>query len=145
MGKLTEQSFLPYTQEQLFNLVADVERYAEFIPWWITAKVSRRGDILYVEQAFNLGPFMQYRFRSQAALQPLSSVHITSCDGPFANLDIRWQVEPLTLGGCGITFSMDFSLRSALVQRLFEALCPCQAPQLLKAFEIRAHQLYGVK
>jgi coenzyme Q-binding protein COQ10 len=138
-----ENSTLPYTQEQLFDLVADVERYGEFLPWWIKAKANRKGDIVHVEQTLNFGPFFNYRFCSKALLERPISVHITSSDGPFLHLDIRWQLQPQTFNGCIITFITEFQFRSQMLQKLFDTFFPQETWQLLKVFETRAHQLYG--
>ena len=120
-----------------------MERYAEFVPWWVTTRIYREDNIVYVEQSFRLGALFQYHFSSRAVLEWPTSVHITSSDRLFHYLDVHWHVKPLDVGGSVITLSMDFRLRSDMLQKLFDTLFPQETWQLLKVFETRAHQLYG--
>jgi coenzyme Q-binding protein COQ10 len=143
MMKHTEQNILPYTQEQLFDFIADVERYAEFVPWWVAAKVYHEGDVVHVEQVFNFGSWLQYRFSSQAVLERPVRIHIMSSDGPFLHLDIQWDFQPLLDSGCRIVLSTEFYLRSGMLQKLFDSFSPRTTWRLFEAFETRAHQLYG--
>lgn len=136
------QSILPYTQEQLFDLVANVDRYAEFIPGCVMTEVNRAGDTIYVEQSLGIGPLLHYRFSSVAALEPPVGIHITSTDGPFSYLEVCWSIDQQEQGGCLVTCSTDFQLRSSMLQKLFDRLFAQITLKLLKAFETRAHQLY---
>lgn len=143
MTRHREKSILPYTQAQLFELVADVERYPEFVPCWIEASVRRRsGDIVHVEQVLNLGA-MQRRFVSRAVLQPPVSVQVTSNDGPFRHLDIHWGVEPLPEQGCILSLATEFELHSNMLSHLLGGFFRGETGRLLKVFEQRAHTLYG--
>lgn len=143
MAQHIEQSWLPYTQEQLFDLVADVERYAEFVPLWIEARILRReGDTVYVEQTIGLGK-LQQRFTSKGVLKRPASVQVTSEGGPFRRLDIQWNIGPPSARGCTLTLTMDFQLRSGALHKLVEPLLLHETGRLLKIFEQRAHRLYG--
>jgi coenzyme Q-binding protein COQ10 len=139
--KLSEQIILPYSQDQLYALVADVERYAEFVPRWMGATVRRDGPITYAEQTFGFGIF-RYRFVSQVTFSPPHSVQVSSSDGPFHHLAIHWNVAPHQGDGCVVTLSTDFHLRSGVLQRMFENLGFQDAGWLLDVFEKRAHTLY---
>ena len=143
MAKHFEKSILPYTQEQLFELVADVERYPEFVPCWLDVSVRRReGDIVLVEQVLNIAT-VRHRFLSKAVMQRPVSVQVTSNDGPFRHLDIRWQIEPQSSSGCMLTLSTDFQLRSGMLQTLLSGFFRGETWRLLKVFENRANVLYG--
>ena len=143
MAKHFEKSILPYTQEQLFELVSDVERYPEFVPCWLEVSVRRRdGDSVLVEQVLNIAA-VQHRFISQAVLQRPVRVQVTSSDGPFRHLDIRWQIEPQSSSGCMLILSTDFQLRSGMLQTLLSGFFRGETWRLLKVFENRAHVLYG--
>ncbi|MFO1431125.1 MAG: type II toxin-antitoxin system RatA family toxin [Candidatus Competibacteraceae bacterium] len=143
MAKHFEKSILPYTQEQLFELVADVERYPEFVPCWLDASVRQRdGDIVLVEQVLNIAA-VQHRFVSKAVMRRPASVQVTSNDGPFRQLDIHWQIEPQSSSGCTLILSTDFQLRSGMLQTLLSGFLRGETWRLLKVFENRAHVLYG--
>ena len=142
MARYIEHCTLPYTQEQLFELVADVERYAEFVPWWIAAKVRPAGDnIVHVEQSITFGS-LQHKFLSQAILQHPSSVYITSDDRPFRSLEIHWRIQPQSQGCCTIMLAIEFNLCSGLLQKLINRVFDYETKQLIKVFEQRAHELY---
>jgi coenzyme Q-binding protein COQ10 len=142
MAKYSQEIVLPYTEDQLFALIADVERYAEFVPWWTGAKVHREGDVVCAEQSFGLGIF-KYRFSSQVKLHRPNSVQVTSSDGPFHQLEIHWQVQPRQEGGCTMTLSTEFRLRSNMLQRMFDGMGFQDMGWLLELFEQRAHGLYS--
>jgi coenzyme Q-binding protein COQ10 len=141
--KRIQQRVLPYSQEQLFELIADVERYPEFVPWWIAARIRHRdGDTIHVEQVIGLGAVRQ-RFTSQAIFRRPVSVQVTSNDGPFRHLEISWTITPVPGEGCTVTLSPSFDLRSKILQRLLGAMLSHETCRLIEVFERRAHQLYG--
>lgn len=143
MTRHYEKSVLPYTQAQLYELVADVERYPEFVPCWIEASVRRRtNQIVQVEQVLNLGA-VRRRFVSRAVLQPPTGVRVTSDDGPFRRLDIQWGIEPLPEQGCTLSLATEFELRSGMLSHLLGGFFRGETGRLLRIFENRAHALYG--
>lgn len=142
MAKHSERSLLPYTPEQLFELVADVERYSEFMPCWAAASVrNRQDDVLHVEQHIRLG-VMEERFRSRAVLRRPASVQISSNDGPFQHLLIHWQIQPMP-PGAQMTLTLDFQFRSFVLDKLVGSRLLKETGRLLQVFERRAHHLYG--
>ncbi|MCP5420357.1 MAG: type II toxin-antitoxin system RatA family toxin [Gammaproteobacteria bacterium] len=139
--KLSKRIVLPYSQDQLYALVSDVERYAEFVPRWMGAKIRREGSNTYAEQIFGFG-LLRYRFVSRITLSPPQSVHVSSNDGPFHRLELQWDVQPHDNNGCSLLLTTDFQLRSGVLQRMFDGLGFQDAEWLLDAFEKRAHWLY---
>lgn len=143
MIKHSDRKVLPYSQEQIFDLIADVERYAEFVPGWSGVRVRPRdGSDVDVDQAIRLGP-AEYRFSSRAQLQRPASVRITSTTGPFQHLEIHWQFQTLPSGACLINLLTSVRLRSTLLQKLFGEAVAHESRQMLGLFEQRARQLYG--
>jgi coenzyme Q-binding protein COQ10 len=143
MIKHSDKKVLPYPQEQIFDLIADVERYAEFVPGWSGVRVwPRAGGGVDVEQAIRLGP-AEYRFSSRAQLQRPASVRITSTTGPFEHLEIHWQFQTLPSGACLINLLTSVRLRSTLLQKLFGETVAHESRNMLNLFEKRAQQLYG--
>ncbi len=143
MPSYTENRALCYTPEQLFDLVADVERYPEFLPWWVAAKVRKRdGDVYYTDQVIGFGMFRE-RFSSKTVLERPERIDVTSDAGPFRRLKIQWTFHPTPPRGCLIGFHLDFELGSKLVQRLFTLLFRDAARRVVTTFERRARELYG--
>jgi coenzyme Q-binding protein COQ10 len=137
-----EQRVLPYTPEQLFALVADVERYPEFLPWCVGARVrERRSDLIVADLIIGFRMFRE-RFTSRVALDPPRRIDVAYAEGPFRYLDNHWVFERVP-GGCRINFFVDFEFKSRLLQRVIELLFHEAVRRMVGAFETRAGQLYG--
>jgi coenzyme Q-binding protein COQ10 len=137
-----EKRVLPYTPEQLFGLVADVERYPEFLPWCLAARIrERRPDLILVDMIIGFRMFRE-RFTSRAEFDPPSRIDVTYAEGPFRRLNNHWVFERVQ-GGCRIDFYVDFEFKSRLMQRVIEVLFSEAVRRMVGAFEKRAHDLYG--
>jgi coenzyme Q-binding protein COQ10 len=138
-----EQRILPYTAEQLFDLVADVERYPEFLPWCVGARIrERRADLVVADLLIGFRMFRE-RFTSKVTLARPRRIDVAYSDGPFRYLDNHWIFEPVE-GGCRIDFFVDFEFRSAILQKLIGVLFNEAVRRMVAAFETRAQQLYGL-
>lgn len=138
-----EERLLPYTQAQVFDLVADVERYHEFVPGWLAARiVERKGDELIVDQVIGLGAF-RLEFVSHTSLRSPDHAHVVARDGPFRYLDINWFFEPAAGSGCLTRLSVEFELSSSLLEGVLRLLFGITLRQVMGAFEKRARKLYG--
>src|SRR5258707_1990876 len=138
-----EQRVLPYTPEQLFDLVADVERYPEFLPWCVGARVRERRDNLVVADLLIGFRMFRERFTSKVTLARPQRIDVAYSDGPFRYLDNHWIFAPVE-GGCRIDFFVDFEFRSTILQKLIGVLFNEAVRRMVAAFETRAQQLYGL-
>ncbi|RMD61099.1 MAG: type II toxin-antitoxin system RatA family toxin [Alphaproteobacteria bacterium] len=138
-----EKRFLPYTPKQLFDLVADVERYPEFLPWCVGARIRQRtGDTIVADLVIGFKMFRE-RFTSRVKLDEARyRIDVTYTEGPFRYLNNHWVFEPHP-GGCVIDFYVDFEFRSRILQRVIEALFSEAVRRMVGAFEARARALYG--
>ena len=138
-----EKRVLPYAPEQLFALVADVERYPEFLPWCLAARVrERRPDLMVADMIIGFRMFRE-RFTSRVVLGPPSRIDVTYAEGPFRRLHNHWVFERVP-GGCRIDFYVDFEFTSRLMQRMIEVLFSEAVRRMVGAFEKRARDLYDV-
>ena len=138
-----EMRVLPYTQAQLFGLVSDVERYPEFLPWCVAARIKRRdGDVVFAELVIGF-KMVRERFTSKVTLSAPDRIDVTYTDGPFHHLNNHWIFRPTADGGTEIDFFVDFEFRSKLLQTLIGALFNEAVRLMVSAFEKRARQLYG--
>jgi coenzyme Q-binding protein COQ10 len=137
-----EQRLLPYTPEQLFALVADIERYPEFLPWCVGARIREQQPRLIVADLSIGFRIYRERFTSRVALDPPRRIDVTYSEGPFRYLNNHWIFEPAP-GGCRVDFFVDFEFKSRLLQRLIETLFGEAVRRMVAAFERRAEQLYG--
>lgn len=137
-----EKRVLPYTPEQLFDLVADVARYPEFLPWCLGARIrSHDGNIIVADLIIGF-KMVRERFTSRVTLHPKSSIDVTYEDGPFRYLNNRWGFNPVE-GGCELDFFVDFEFKNRMLQKIIEMLFNEAVKRMVAAFEGRAKQLYG--
>lgn len=135
---------LAYEPEQLFDLAADVERYPEFLPWWIAARVRRReGDVYFSDQVVGFGLFRE-RFASKTTLVRPGRIDVTSADRLFRRFVLSWRFERLPDNGCRVDLAVDLELRSKLAHELFRRTIDSTAGSIMAAFEARAHRLYDL-
>src|SRR5436305_14112768 len=88
-----EQRVLPYTPEQLFGLVADVERYPEFLPWCMGARIrERHSDLIVADLIIGFRMFRE-RFTSRVALDPPRRIDVAYSEGPFRSLHHHWILQ----------------------------------------------------
>lgn len=143
MGHYTYAAAFPYSAEQLFDLVADIERYPEFLPFWTSARIRRREDnVLYVDQAIRLA-ILQWHFLSKAELQRPRRLRITSTHAPFRHLEIVWTFEEQEESECLVRLEASYGIRSRGTKGLVERLMDAAIRQFAKAFERRARAVLG--
>jgi coenzyme Q-binding protein COQ10 len=137
-----ERRILRYTPEQLFDLVADVRRYPEFLPWCVGARVLSRTETGLVAD-LTIG-FKMFRetFRSQVALERPGHIHVRYLNGPFRYLNNHWRFHPHPQG-TEVDFFVDFQFRSRLLQAVIGTVFEQAVRLMVRAFERRAMQLYG--
>jgi coenzyme Q-binding protein COQ10 len=139
-----EKRHLPYTPEQMFGLVADVERYPEFLPWCTAAHIRRRvGNIFFADLAIGFKNVRE-RYTSKVTLDPEGNrIDVVYTDGPFHYLNNHWVFEPAPDGGVVIDFFVDFEFRSRILQTLIGKLFNEATKMMVHAFEKRAGQCFG--
>ena len=137
-----EERVLPYTPEQLYSLVADVERYPEFLPWCVGARIKKReGNLVVADLIIGFRMFRE-RFTSRVTLDPPKRIDVAYAEGPFRYLNNHWKFERVP-EGCRIDFFVDFEFKSRLLQKLIEVLFSEAVRRMVGAFEKRARDLYG--
>jgi coenzyme Q-binding protein COQ10 len=142
-----ETRFLPYTPEQMFAVVADVEHYPEFLPWCARLTVRKREkkdsvEFVTAEMVVAFPPFRE-RYVSEVKLDETARViaarHV---EGPFRTLDTLWRFEPAD-GGARVHFFIDFAFRSMLLNAAAGVAFGAAAHRMADAFARRAQALYG--
>ncbi len=140
-----EQRILPYTPEQLFDLVAAVDKYPEFLPWCVGSRInSREGNIILADLVIGFKMFRE-KFTSRVTLDSENMrIDVEYMDGPFRYLNNHWIFEDHP-EGCNIDFFVDFEFRSMLLQKTIGMLFNEAVQRMIAAFENRAHDLYTPK
>lgn len=140
-----EKKNLPYRPEQLFDLVADVEKYPEFLPWCIASRVTRyEGDVLYADLVIGY-KMLREKFGSRVTLEAPDHIHVEYLDGPMKHLSNHWRFIREPDGSCTIDFYVDFQFKNAVFQKLVDVFFNEAVKRMVHAFEKRAEDLYGVQ
>ena len=138
-----ESRRLRYTPEQLFDLVADVGRYPEFLPWVLAARVGKRTpDALTAEMVVGF-QFVRERFTSRVTLDRPHSISVDYVDGPLKYLRNDWRFRSDGEGGTIVDLMVAFEFRSRIFERLAGAFFGDAFRTMVGAFERRAARLYA--
>lgn len=143
MPGIHEVHALPYTAEQMFDLVADVARYPEFLPWVVATRVRSDSDTEMVADMLVGFKSLREKFTSRVAKDRPREISVHYVDGPLRDLDNRWRFRSLGEGGCEVEFCVDFTFRNAVFEALAGQYFDRAFRKMVSAFEERAAQLYG--
>lgn len=150
MTRHHEEKYLPFTPDQMFDLVADVARYPEFLPWTAAARIRSRGPIAgggEVMEADLVISFKLFRekFGSRVTLLPAEGRILTEyIDGPFRHLKSTWTFQAVEgRPGCKVIFDVDFEFRNAILAGVIGLVFNEAMTRVVRAFENRAVVLYA--
>jgi coenzyme Q-binding protein COQ10 len=138
-----EKRVVPYTPEQMFDLVAGIDRYPEFLPWCLASRVrSRQGDTIVADLVIGF-KMIRERYTSRVVLDRPRRIDVEYLEGPLKRLTNHWLFLPHEAGGSVVDFYVDFEFRSRVLQSLIGVLFHEALRRLVAAFEERAKRLYG--
>jgi coenzyme Q-binding protein COQ10 len=138
-----EKRILPHSQENLFDLVADIESYPDFLPWCVGIRVRRRVEIRTLADMMIGYKMFRERFTSLVTLDRPLRIDVQYFDGPFKYLNNHWIFRPAGEKACEIDFYIDFEFRSKVLQKLIGAVFNEAVRRMVSSFEKRADELYG--
>lgn len=139
-----EKRALPYSPEQLYALVADIEKYPQFLPWCLGTRIRKReGNVVIADMSVGF-KMIRERFTSKVTLTPYQRVDVAYSEGPFKYLTNHWVFVPAADGTTIIDFFVDFEFRSPLLQKIMGALFSEAVRVMVSSFERRAQALYGM-
>lgn len=143
----SETRFLPHSPQQMYDLVADVERYPEFLPWCAAARIrTRRADgeseVMEAELVISFRVFRE-SFGSRVTLWPKDMrIDTEYLDGPFRHMKSNWAFAEAP-GGCNVSFFVDFEFKNAILRRIIGVVFNEAMQRIVRAFQRRAQELYG--
>lgn len=142
MPGIRETRSLPYSAEQMFDLVADVSRYGEFLPWVVATRVrSDDGQEMIADMLVGFKALRE-KFTSRVIKDRPRQIEVIYVDGPMRDLDNTWTFRDVE-GGCEIDFCVDFSFKNKMFEMLAGQYFDRAFRKMVEAFEERAGQLYG--
>lgn len=143
-----EKRRMPYSARQMYDLIADVPAYPEFLPWCSGARVRGRRDdgaaeVLDADLVISFKVFRE-RFGSRVTLMPEDSrIDVEYLDGPFKYLKNHWKFQPVSDTECEVDFFVDFEFKSRTLQAIIGVVFNEAMRRIVRAFEERAEVLYG--
>lgn len=143
MRELHRTVIVPYTPAQMFELVADVERYPEFVPWCADSELlAHDGDSLTGRLDMAMGP-LTGGLTTRNRLDPPGAMSLELVEGPFSELHGDWRFTPLGESGCQIDLQMRFKFSNPLKDLVLGAAFEQTCNRLVDAFVSRADEVYG--
>ncbi|MBX7493123.1 type II toxin-antitoxin system RatA family toxin [Qipengyuania sp. 1NDW9] len=143
MPGIRETRRLPYSCEQMFDLVADVAKYPEFLPWVVATRIRSDSESEMTADMLVGFKAIREKFTSRVIKNRPDHIEVFYVDGPLKDLDNNWRFTCLPDGGCEIDFCVDFTFRNAMFERLAGQYFDRAFRKMVEAFEKRADELYG--
>lgn len=144
----SETRHMPYSAQQMYDLVADVASYPQFLPWCAAARIRSRtpgaegGEVMEADLVISFKVFRE-RFGSRVTLWPdQKKLETEYIDGPFRHMKSTWAFRDLQEGGSEVTFFVDFEFKNAVLQGIIGVVFNEAMQRIVRAFEKRAEQLY---
>jgi coenzyme Q-binding protein COQ10 len=147
MPRLNQIRTLPYSAEQIYSLVMDIEKYPEFLPWCKQAKIieiiskeNLRADLLINFKSF----FEKYRsdVKHGKSTSDIYFVDVVAIEGPFKKLINRWKFRDLAQGGCEVEFFIEFEFNSFFLTKMLGTIFEKASQKMMAAFEQRAREIF---
>ena len=149
MPQFSNRRRVAHTAAQMFDLVADVERYPQFVPLCETLKVRSRSagpdgtEVVVADMTVSF-KLVRERFTSRVTLdRPNQKILVEYLQGPFSRLENRWTFEPQGEGACTVSFFIAYEFRSRMLAMLMGAMFDAAFQRFASAFERRADEIYG--
>ena len=139
-----EKRRLPHSPEQMFDLVSDVEKYPEFLPWCVACRVSKvEGPVIWGDLMVGFKVFRE-KFTSKVTLRAPDRIDVEYIDGPFRYLNNHWQFNPTNDGlATEVDFFIDFEFRSRMLQAVASTVFNEAVRRMVGAFETRAGVIHA--
>ena len=141
----SETRKLPYSAQQMYDLVADVGKYPQFLPWTAAARIKSttdKGDhtVMDADLIISFKVFRE-RFTSRVVLWPTPmKIDTEYLDGPFKYMKSNWAFTNVE-GGCEVSFYVDFAFRNMILETLIGVVFNEAVHRMVRAFEARARDL----
>ncbi len=142
MPQHQETRLMPYTAAQMFDLVADIEHYPDFLPWCQKARIlSRKKNKVTADLVIGYKLF-QEKFTSEVVLDQPHSITVHYRSGPLSHLSNAWQFKAKGKKSCEVSFQVDFDFHSPLLRAAMNIFFDKALSKMVSAFETRAEKLY---
>ena len=147
MSSYFQERLLPYSLEQIYQIITDIDRYAEFLPWCIGSRVlSRHGHSMQAELVIKFKIFTE-QYTSVVELTPpadnYAAIDVQQSEGPFHHLHNNWKLTAIDENNTNVVFHIDFAFSNPLLNHLIGGLFEDAIRKMADAFETRAKKLFS--
>lgn len=143
MDSIDRSALVPYTTQEMFALVSDVDSYPEFLPWCSAAQtLSREDDHVEARIEFHVGA-LKKSFTTRNHHLEHTAIEMQLLEGPFSELEGCWEFVPLGTDGCRISLKLQYDFSSKVVRLAIAPVFGRIANSLVAAFQKRAAEVYG--
>lgn len=144
MQKIIErQALVPYSCEQLFALVNDVERYPDFLPYWKNVQILEKAEHHQRVQMDLSKGMLKQRLVTQNTEEYPHQIHMSLIEGPFSHFEATWRFKPLIAGGSEIRYTMAFEIGQGLLKSLLEPFFGALMETMMDSFLQEAKKRYA--
>ena len=134
---------VPYTSDQMYGVVNDIQHYHEFLPWCRDASVSRQSESRLTATVFVAIGKIKQSFTTENTMQPGKKIRMQLVDGPFKNLHGIWKFEQIPQGQCRVSLDIEFEFKNKLLKLALGKTFNHIMESMVESFSRRAEQLYG--
>ena len=138
-----ERRELPFSAEQMFDLVADVKSYPKFLPWVSGVRITSNNETEMMADMIVGFKSLRETFTSRVIKEPNTAIDVDYLDGPMKHLHNVWKFEEKPNGGCFVDFTVDFSFHNAVFEMMAGQFFDAALRKMTGAFIERAEELYG--
>ncbi len=143
MAVIHRHALMPYSAQQMYQVVNDVDAYATYLPWCASSKVLTEDESSMEARIHMQKGKLNQSFTTRNSLVPGTSIHMQLVEGPFKTLSGDWKFTALSDSSCKIELQLDYAFSNRVISMLIGPVFTQIANSLVDAFCQRAHKLYG--
>lgn len=140
---IKRNALVPYTANQMYELVNSIEEYPRFLPWCRESHIINKSDSEMEAKLDIVWSGMHKNFTTRNKLVPNELIEMNLVEGPFRHLEGKWSFTSLGEFGCKIKFELEFELAGQVLDKIFQPIFTHIANSLVDAFCKRAIEIYG--
>ena len=142
MPTYTDVKKMSYSAKQMFDLVADVEAYPDFLPWIAKAVIPKREEFNFTADLTIGYKFLHDQYTSKVILKPSERIDVEYVNGPFKHLKNYWIFHPISETECEVEFYIDFQFNASLLEGFITPIFSEAVKTIINAFKKRAEEIY---
>jgi ribosome-associated toxin RatA of RatAB toxin-antitoxin module len=145
MRKVKQTLVVPYSAQQMYTLVNDIQAYPQFLPMCNNSSFIKQSETEIIATVQLAKGLLSYSFTTKNTLKPYESIKMQLVAGPFSHLDGAWHFTALSENSCQIDFTLEFVVANTFIARALDPMFHAMLNKLVAAFITRAATLYGTK